>query len=277
MSAFLTLILFTIPALASLHCRPQLADGCVLTACVGTIGNYPAPVVALWPPGPRSLRVHLHGFSERVDSSGALLGPYQPDYDWDNVRYPTPEAATRAFAEDRADSPAKLLRAYGMARQMCQRGEAVVVPTSRGHCHTYAQHFISPRTLGRFVEEVHGALGFPASLPLHLSGHSGAGKTMQAVLAAETPTLARLERITAFDAFYSSAQTQALSDWAYRRGRRQVRVVVLNSGSPRAYARRAWRFPRHNLPNGSQIHSHTVTEAEGADHWSLVRDFWTWP
>lgn len=273
MLVLLSLLLLIFPAKAGLHCRPYRADGCVLTACVGSLGDYPAPVVALLPARARSLRVHLHGFSERMDAAGVALGPYHPAYDWDNVRYPSVSAATAAFATGMPESPAKLLSTYGMGQQMCQLREAVVIPTSRGRCDTYAQVFTSPAAFGKFVTNTHEALGLPA-LPLHLSGHSGAGKIMKLILGADVPTLARLERITAYDAFYHRDETRALTDWALRRGGRQLRVMVLRPGPPEEHARRAWATPVHSFSNGSSVQTHALPASAGHDHWSLVRDNW---
>lgn len=262
------LILLLIPfqiAHARVSCRNVTMSGCEMKACVGKVSGYPVVVASLIPRKAKSIRIHLHGFSEQLSAKGIPTGPYNPSYDWNNVKYRTIESAILAFEKKAKDSPLKTLEAYQMGASVCQLNEIVVMPTSRGHCDTYKKVFTTPESFGAFVTE----LGFPSGLPLHLSGHSGAGKIMKNILRYDIPELTLINKVSAFDAFYAPGEAEALISWARRSPERQVKSVVLETGPPQKYA--AIAFGRRN---SSQLENIKVSKNQGLDHWSLVRAFW---
>jgi hypothetical protein len=266
--------LSAVAADAKISYRTMLGDGCQYRGCVGQIVGYPAPVVLLVPARPRLLRIHFHGFSERLSAQGSPQGPLNPAYDWNNTAYPTPEAAIRAFELNAPDSPMKIAHSYRMASSVCGQRELVVVPTSRGRCDTYKKIFTSPESLVEFVVKVRDSLKTPAT-PVHLSAHSGAGKVLRSMLAHETGELT-ISRVSAFDAFYHSQDAQGPLAWARRMPSRSLRSVVLSRGAPSHHAQRQLGFTTgRGLGNGSRLESLQLDEERGHDHWSLVRSHWT--
>ncbi|MBY0516659.1 MAG: hypothetical protein K2P81_07120 [Bacteriovoracaceae bacterium] len=269
----LFLFLFSTSALAqSFICHSYLNSTCELESCLFEIPGYSEPVSVLKPKVIKSIRLHLHGFSEKLDAQGNSLGPFNASYDWNNLKYNTWALAKAAFEARKPDSTELIFKSYAMESSSCLQGEMIVIPHSRGKCTTYKSLFKSPDDMSQFLDKVKSLSETRSQLPIHFSAHSGAGAVAKILFETDSSFAQSVSKVSLYDAFYQEGEAEALLAWTNSNSKKSLRVMNLAGGSPSRYAKVLGSA--RVLSNGSVITPIVIEKAAGLDHWQLVKQYW---
>lgn len=173
-------------------CTPtEGGDMCVVNSVNVRGFKYTQPVAILIPPGvtqPKNILLHLHGF--------------------------------KGVCEAAAAPPATVEKEFRFLTQMQQAGamdSVMVFPMSRGQCTDYNNQLV-----GQFAGFTKWASGLlkPATDEWVISGHSGAGMVISAMLSANTKFVPQVSTIMLLDATYGISSR--LGQWD--------RIVAANPG-----------------------------------------------
>jgi hypothetical protein len=173
-------------------CTPMIdGDMCVVNSVRVSGFNYTQPVAVLIPPGvttPQNILLHLHGF--------------------------------KGVCEDASAPPLAMEKEFGFLTQMRQAGatdSVMVFPMSRGQCTDYNNQLV-----GQFAGFTKWASGLlkPATDEWVISGHSGAGMVISAMLSANPKFVRQVSTIMLLDATYGISSR--LGQWD--------RIVAANPG-----------------------------------------------
>lgn len=187
--------------LQGMKCQLKVQGECQYQQCTGKVAGYSKNVMVLVPAVTSSLRVHFHGHK--------LF--HFPEYD---------------------KSLPSMIQAFGIASAICKKQETVVFPESSGKCADYDRELAHVEQMKKFLSGLHTATGnHLKSHPLHLSAHSGGGRTVGRLLAAGIKT----EEVTIFDGIYSEAQKKQVKDW-YQKGQGQLNLFSVRGMSPHNHA-----------------------------------------
>jgi hypothetical protein len=187
--------------LSAMKCQTKLEKGCQYQECLGKVAGYSKNVLVILPKTVSSLRVHFHGHK---------LYKYL-EYD---------------------KNLTSMVKAYGIAPDICLSQEAVIFPESSGKCEDFDRELKTPSQISGFLTGLHTATGnLLKANPLHLSAHSGGGRTVGRMLDAGIKTT----EVTIFDGIYSQAQNKQLIDW-YQKTQGQLNLYSVRGMSPHNYA-----------------------------------------
>ena len=227
---WLAFVIQSIPATFAFTCEQSSEEnGCSYQVClVEGDSNYPRPSLVILPLTSRKssipLRIHFHGWTQERDGS-----PRNPDYDFSwTIPGASPDLALVQ----------KYWTSFGLVQAACSiHPEVVLSPLSRGHDDDYESYFSGPLEFTRYLKGVMDRIPLPVDgVPeIHLSAHSGGGKTLLRILSLDD---GRVSRIKLLDATYSSEGVQKANAWLSRK-HEVVRVLQAYSVTreTRAFAR----------------------------------------
>ena len=187
----LLLFLFMYSVTVGFACRPVNLKNCSYQECLMKLKSYPQEVLVLVPESSESVRIHFHGF---------ILGLY-PEYE---------------------TTLPGMIQAFNLESRICQSKEVVIVPRSLGKCETFEETFTSSESVRSLLSELN-----LTGLPLHLSAHSGGGKTLARLLRTDL----QVNRISLFDALYGQTEKNNVARW-YRQVQGKMRLVSVKETSP---------------------------------------------
>ena len=187
--------------LAGFKCESKSAGSCIYSECTGTLPNYPKPILVAIPKDASQLRLHFHGHK---------LGVY-PEYE---------------------KNLTSMVKSFGLNSELCENEQITVFPESDGKCATYDQVLKDKASFETFFSDLNSATGQNLkSLPLHLSAHSGGGRTVARLLNAGFP----VNQVTIFDGTYSEEQKKSLKNW-YLKDEGKLILATVKGMSPEIYA-----------------------------------------
>ncbi len=207
---------------------------------------YPRPTLVLTPietQKPIPIHLHFHGWTQNQDGS-----PRNANYDIDWT--------------DRESDPSlnplrKFWKAYGLQRATCSaQPEIIAIPLSRGHGDDYQAGFTDSTRFARYLDDLIEKLGpLPDSKPeIHLSAHSGGGKTLARILDVKNN---QITRIKMFDAIYSALTSTKMISW-------------LNAPHENHRTMEVYSVTPDTIPfsNAIKIQGNTVTEGSLTETWN---------
>ena len=144
--------------LQGMNCQIKTQSECQYQQCTGKVAGYSKNVMILVPKTTSTLRVHFHGHKLY----------HFPEYD---------------------KSLPGMIKAFGIAGAICKNQETVVFPESSGKCTDFDRELASNDQIKKFLAGLHTATGNHLKIhPLHLSAHSGGGRTVGRMLTAGLKT-----------------------------------------------------------------------------------------
>lgn len=186
--------------LQGMKCISKTEKGCQYQECQGKVAGYSKNVMVLLPSTLSSLRVHFHGHK---------LYKF-PEYD---------------------QNLSSMVKAFGIGGDICQAQEAVVFPESSGSCADFDRELANATQISTFMKGLHSATGnHLTSHPLHLSAHSGGGRTIGRMLDAQVKT----DEVTIFDGIYSDGVKNQVKNW-YLKQKGQLNLYSVRGMSPHTY------------------------------------------
>lgn len=187
--------------LSSFKCVQKSVDNCIYKECTGTLPSYPKPVLVVIPLMAESMRLHFHGHK---------LGTY-PQYE---------------------KNMSSMVKAFGIAGELCKSSEVAIFPESDGKCSTYDTKLVTKANFELLFSELHNVTGgHLKSLPFNVSAHSGGGRTVSRLLDAGF----NVENVTIFDGTYSEANKNSLKKW-FQKGDGKLTLATVKGMSPDSYA-----------------------------------------
>ena len=121
-----------------------------------------------------------------------------------------------------------MIQAFGIAGAICKNQEAVIFPESSGKCTDFDRELATQGQIESFLVGLHTATGNHLKAhPLHLSAHSGGGRTIGRMLDAGIKTA----EVTIFDGIYSEGQKKQVKDW-YQKAQGQLNLFSVRGMSP---------------------------------------------
>jgi hypothetical protein len=158
--------------------------------------NYPNKVIILFYQNEVSQNVwlHLHGHSLGKLSNG----------------------------EDFDSSPEQLVKSFHLPSLIANQKNAIlIIPFTHGRCHDYDHYLVAPKNFENFIDNIQNVL--PTPLPLHLSAHSGGGRTLAKTI---NKIKQNIQSITLFDANYHMTNAQEYTTWVNRPAKQLNLVTV---------------------------------------------------
>lgn len=181
--------------LAGLSCETVVSGSCTYDQCEGKVAGYSKPVLFLIPQATNSVRLHFHGHKTGVYS----------DYE-KNLK--------------------SMVNAFGILNRICQRNELVIFPESSGNCSDFDRE-LSGDGINKFISGIHTASGnLVKELPMHLSAHSGGGRTVARILQSG----ASVDEVTIYDGLYNDWVREELNRW-YKLDKK-IHLVAVKPGTP---------------------------------------------
>lgn len=182
-------------------CQSMNVANCTYQECLGTLPNYPKPVLIVVPKKIAALRLHFHGHK---------LGKF-PAYE---------------------KNLSSMVKAFGLNDNLCTDSEVVVFPESSGNCTTYDESLKDQATIETFIKDLHSATSQNLkSAPLHISAHSGGGRVLSRFLSSGTTTA----KVSVFDGIYSEEVKKILSNW-YQTSDGNLMLATVKGMSPDTYS-----------------------------------------
>lgn len=186
--------------LSSFVCETKTVGRCVYDECLGKISGYSKPVLVLLPQSMTSMRIHFHGHKLNVF----------PAYD-KNLK--------------------SMVKAFGLEDDICKGTEAVIFPESSGKCADYDLELKDAANFKRFFAGINSATGnHLKEMPVHVSAHSGGGRTVGRMLEAGV----KVDEVSIFDGIYSEALKNQIKTW-YKREDGQLNLHSIKGQSPANY------------------------------------------
>jgi len=183
-------------------CKQISSDGCTYTDCRVKLANYPQEIAILSPQKNTSniLQYHFHGF--RFNNN------YSSQFD-------------RTLTH--------VIQGFQMERSVCGEGaKKLVIPFSLGQNVDYRSYFTNAASFEKFHSEITKYLNLKTDLEIHLSAHSGGGKTV-AMIAANTELI--LKKISIYDGIYGQSWSDHLITWANKPGIKALKLVAVAPAS----------------------------------------------
>ena len=181
-------------------CETKFQDSCRYQECRGKIPSYSKEIMLLIPQQVLKLRWHFHGHK---------LNKF-PDYD---------------------RNLSSMIDAFGLRNSICQGQEMVVFPESKGNCEDFDQQLKTKSDFDQFLQHLNIAMnGQISTIPLHVSAHSGGGRTVGRLLAQEV----KATEVTLFDGIYSNELKNQISQW-FIKGQGELKLYSIKGLSPQNY------------------------------------------
>lgn len=186
--------------LTGFSCETKVKNGCHFQECSGKIPTYTQSILILIPQQVSGLRLHFHGHK---------LNKF-PEYD---------------------RNLSSMIDAFDLRAAICESKEMVVFPESTGNCKDYDEQLKTKSDFETFLKDLNVAMnGLATGLPIHISAHSGGGRTIgrylsQGMIANE---------VTIFDGIYSNDLKNQISSW-YQKSSGQLKLNSIKGLSPHSY------------------------------------------
>lgn len=193
-----------------------------------------------------------------------------------------------------------LVKAFEMQKSAClKHSELVIIPWSNGKSTDFDKTFIKASIVQNWLEAILASLNIiPNSL--HLSAHSGGGRTIKRILDTLKESTFRIDTLSMMDTFYTNDQATSVFKWIRNNPNSELNVFTLaydgtgkspwkiQGPSPFTYFKNAWI--KEDLPqlksqkiilNEKAIFRQSqpgicwlILESSGFDHWTLARETW---
>ena len=186
--------------MSGFDCETKTKDSCQYQQCLGKISSYSRPVLILIPQQVSVLRLHFHGHK---------LNKF-PEYD---------------------SSLTSMIDAFDLRSPICDQKEMVVFPESSGNCKDYDEQLKVKADFDSFLQHLDSAMnGQTNSLPLHVSAHSGGGRTIGRMLTQGM----KVHEVTIFDGIYSIELKNRLLSW-FQKSSGRLNLYSIKGLSPHNY------------------------------------------
>lgn len=176
-------------------CKQKQVGNCHYQECQGRIKSYPEDILMIVPENVQSLRLHFHGH---------ILGVL-PEYEKNLV---------------------SMIKTFDLEERLCQSNEVTVFPKSIGNCKTYDTNLKTENDFRTFIDE----LGV-GHLPLHISAHSGGGRTVTRLLQTQLP----ISSVSLYEGIYSEETVTQLKKW-YQQKSGDLKLASIKGSSPDKFA-----------------------------------------
>lgn len=248
-----TSLVRTALSLQSFKCSSKTTGSCQYSECTGKVSGYSREVLILVPENATSLRVHFHGHKLYI----------YPEYD-KNLK--------------------SMVKAFNLAPLICSRGEVVVFPESTGKCVDYDKELTDGKSFKAFFDGIHEASrSHLKDLPLHVSAHSGGGRTVARMLKAGYDPKA----VTLFDAIYADFQRIEIKNW-YTSGTGELNLFNTAWGEPSKHAQKLIeeltlsplasttkiKGQTYKVKKGTKFHFLERNEGSGKAHMNVLTETW---
>lgn len=240
--------------LSAFTCKQKTAGTCQYSECIGKVAGYSQNVLITVPTEARTLRVHFHGHRQGM--------------------YPSYEK----------DLPS-MVKAFGLANSLCRNQEVTVFPESKNRCDEFDKELVGRASFDAFFKGITVASGGNLKdLPLHVSAHSGGGRTIARMLDSGINP----DHVTVFDGIYSKEQRAAYKKWL-EKGTGTLTLNTVAWGEPSQHAQtllKEWglrlkpqtkKFSGHNykVQSAPRLELRERQLASDPAHMDVVSE--TWP
>jgi hypothetical protein len=180
------------------NCKIVTIDNCSYTDCRVQLAGYTQKIAILSPKEKPSnlLQYHFHGFR------------FNNNYSWQFDR-----------------SLDHVIQGFQLQRSVCgESPKILIIPYSEGQNSDYRGFFTNSDIFNQFHNAVLDYLKLSSVEQLHLSAHSGGGKTVSMIAAGSA---LNIKKISIYDGIYGQSWSDDLLKWARKAGKKHLKLVAV--------------------------------------------------
>jgi pimeloyl-ACP methyl ester carboxylesterase len=197
-------------------CKEVTVDSCNYTDCRVKLAGYPQEIAILSPKDNATniLQYHFHGFR------------FNDNYSWQFDR-----------------SLNHVIQGFQLERAVCgDERKTLIIPYSSGQNIDYRNYFISADKFTDFHHAILQQLNLTQANEIHLSAHSGGGKTVSMIAANSALSI---NKVIIYDGIYGQTWSDDLIKWVKSPEKKSLKLVAV---APAAVNAKNWKNQAGEAP-----------------------------